>query len=203
MTHDVATSAAATPTPHSHGVCPWFLGYVLANPLRRLLDSPERLLGPFVRPGMTVLEPGCGMGFFSLPLARMVGPDGRVLCVDLQEKMLDGLRTRARRAGLSERIKTITCPPSDLGIDNWLGKVDLAIVIYMLHEVPDGPGLLRQIYGALKPGGRLLIVEPKGHVSPAQFASARDAARAVGFVEGAAAIPGRRLAIVLEKPAAQ
>jgi ubiquinone/menaquinone biosynthesis C-methylase UbiE len=143
------------------------------------------------------------MGFFSLPLARMVGPDGRVLCVDLQEKMLDGLRTRASRAGLSDRIEAIACPESDLGIGRWLGQVDLAVVIYMLHEVPDGPGLLRQIYAALKPGGRLLIVEPKGHVSPAQFESARDAARAAGFVECAATVPGKRLAVMLEKPGAR
>lgn len=203
MTHDIPTSASATPTPHSHRVCPWFLGHLLANPLRRLVESPERLLGPFVTPGMTVLEPGCGMGFFSLPLARMVGPDGRVLCVDLQEKMLDGLRTRAHRAGVSDRIETITCPSSDLGIDTWLGKVDLAVVIHMLHEVPDGPALLRQLHAALRPGGRLLIMEPKGHVTPEQFAAARDAARAAGFVESAAVVPGRRLAMVLEKPAAQ
>jgi len=181
-------------------VCPWFLGSLLANPLRKLFDSPERLLAPFVRPAMTVLEPGCGMGFFSLPLARMVGPDGRVLCVDLQEEMLNGLRKRARRAGLADRIETISCSSDDLGIDRWLGQVDLAVVIYMLHEVPDGPALLRQLYAALRPGGRLLILEPKGHVSPAQFASARDAARAAGFAECEAAIPGKRLAMMLEKP---
>ncbi len=66
-----------------HGVCPWYLGYLLASPLRRLLENPERMLRPYVRPGMTVLEPGSGMGFFSLPLARLVGAEGRVVCVDL------------------------------------------------------------------------------------------------------------------------
>ena len=65
-------------------VCPFFMGYLLLNPLRKLLENPDRLLGPFVRPGMTVLEPGCAMGFFTLPLARMVGATGRVIAVDIQ-----------------------------------------------------------------------------------------------------------------------
>ena len=50
---------------------------------------------------MTVLEPGPGMGFFTLELARIVGPEGRVVAVDVQPKMVEGLQKRARRAGLS------------------------------------------------------------------------------------------------------
>lgn len=201
MKHDT-TTAAASPAPHSHRVCPWFLGYLLVNPLRRLLEPPERLLAPFVEPGMTVLEPGCGMGFFTLPVARMVGPTGRVLCVDVQEKMLGGLRKRAERAGLGDRIDAILCTTDSLGVEAWNGRVDLALLIHVLHEVPDGAGLLRQIYQALRPGGRLLIVEPKGHVTAARFAAQLDAARAAGFLEDAATIPGERLAMVLERPEA-
>ena len=85
-------------------VCPWWLGPLLANPLRRLVQDPAAILAPHVREGMTVLEPGCGMGFFSLPLARLVGPGGRVVCVDLQRKMIEGLRRRAKRAGLLDPL---------------------------------------------------------------------------------------------------
>ena len=63
-------------------ICPSWLGYFLINPLRKLLENPDKILGQFVREGMTVLEPGCGMGFFTLPLARMVGPKGRVVVAD-------------------------------------------------------------------------------------------------------------------------
>ena len=75
----------------SHGVCPWWLGYLLASPLRRLLQDPVEIVKPYVEEGMTVLDVGCGMGFFSLPLANLVGEKGRVVCIDLQEKMIKGL----------------------------------------------------------------------------------------------------------------
>jgi tRNA A58 N-methylase Trm61 len=84
--------------------CPWWFGYFLLNPLRRLGQRPTRVLRPFVRPGMLVVEPSCGMGFFTLDLVRMVGPEGRVVAIDLQEKMLAGVRRRAARAGMEGRI---------------------------------------------------------------------------------------------------
>ena len=71
--------------------CPWWLGYLLVTPLRRLKEDPARILAPHVQEGMTVLEPGPGMGFFTLELSRRVGPRGRVVAVDLQEEMLAAL----------------------------------------------------------------------------------------------------------------
>jgi ubiquinone/menaquinone biosynthesis C-methylase UbiE len=62
--------------PHEH-VCPWWIGYLLASPLRRLVQKPEVILRPFLSNGMRVLEVGPGMGFFTLPMARMVGSAGR------------------------------------------------------------------------------------------------------------------------------
>ena len=86
-------------------VCPPWMGYLLINPLRKLLEKPNKLLGQFVEEGMTVLEPGSGMGYFTLPLARMVGPEGRVVAVEIQPKMLAVLERRAHKAGLSQRIE--------------------------------------------------------------------------------------------------
>ncbi len=146
-------------------VCPAWAGPLLCCPLRRLFERPETLLGDHVRPGMTVLEPGCGMGYFTLPIARMTGPAGRVVAVDLQPKMIEGLTRRARRAGLLERIEAVACADGDLGFAARPGVVDLAVVIHVLHEVRDRPRFLEQLYDALRPGGRLLLLEPKGHVS--------------------------------------
>ena len=84
----------------SNRVCPWWLGFLLASPLRRFLYSPEDILKPHVREGMNVLDVGCGMGFFSLPIARLVGETGRVVCVDLQARMIKGLLRRSKKAGL-------------------------------------------------------------------------------------------------------
>jgi SAM-dependent methyltransferase len=114
---------------------------------------------------MTVLEPGCGMGYFTLPIARMTGPAGRVVAVDLQPRMIEGLTRRARRAGLLERIEAVACADGDLGLAARPGVVDLAVVIHVLHEVRGRQRFLEQVYEALRPGGRLLLLEPKGHVS--------------------------------------
>jgi ubiquinone/menaquinone biosynthesis C-methylase UbiE len=69
-------------------VCSWWVEYLLVTPLRRLVHNPERLLAPFVTAGMTVLEVGPAMGFFTLPFACLVGPTGQVICVDVQDGML-------------------------------------------------------------------------------------------------------------------
>lgn len=199
MKHETSTPTAGPSSTCSHRVCPWYLGYLLASPIRRLGGSPERLLSPLVRPGMTVLEPGCGMGFYSLPLARMVGPEGRLVCADLQPKMLEGLRRRARRAGLLDRIETVACEPGNLNVEPWAGAVDLAVAIYMVHEVPDAAGLIRQIHAALRPGGSLLVIEPKGHVTAAQFEATIEAATTAGFTAGPAPVNSRALTVLLTK----
>lgn len=182
-------------------VCPWWLGYVLVSPIRRLLESPERLLGPYVRPGTTVVEPGCGMGYFSIPLARMVGPEGTVICVDLQEKMIAGLRRRAQRAGVADRIVASVCSPDDLGLGPFQGTADLALAIHMVHEVPDQARLLAQLHAVLRPGGSLLIREPRGHVTPDAFEHSMALAASVGFARTNRAVGGRGPGALLQRPA--
>jgi ubiquinone/menaquinone biosynthesis C-methylase UbiE len=175
---------------------------MLVNPLRRLIEPPERLLGPFVRPGMTVVEPGCGMGYFSLPLARMVGAEGKVICVDLQEKMIAGLRRRAKRAGLADRIVARVSSETDLGLNGFAGSADLAIALYVVHEVPDQRRFLEQLHEVLRPGGLLLVVEPRGHVPPADFDQTLATARAAGFEQTGEAPRARGLSAVFRKPGA-
>jgi ubiquinone/menaquinone biosynthesis C-methylase UbiE len=199
MTNTKPSAGHHTAEAHAHGVCPWYLGYFLASPIRRLFERPEALLAPFVRPGMVVLEPGCGMGYFTLPMARLVGPTGRVVCVDLQPQMLAALRRRARRAGLSDRIETTTCGPDDLGVSGWAGRVDLAVAIHMLHEVPDVDRLLRQLHEVLRPGGTLFIREPRGHVTDAAFEATITKAEAAGFGRSEPLPPPERLEAVLTR----
>jgi len=162
-------------------VCPWWLGYVLVNPLRRLWQRPDQLLAPYVREGMLVLEPGCGMGFFTLDLARMVGPTGRVVAVDLQERMLAGLRRRARRAGLLDRIEARLAQADRLSVADLAGHMDVALALHVVHEVPDIAGFFAEIATSLKPEGRLLFVEPRGHVSEDAFAVSLALAEKAGF----------------------
>ena len=96
-------------------VCPWWRAYIFDNPVRRLIQKPEKILGGLIQQGQTVLDIGCGMGFFSLGMARLVGEEGRVISVDLQKKMLDALERRAKRAGLSSRIQVHQCQTNRIG----------------------------------------------------------------------------------------
>ena len=181
-------------------VCPPSVGYWLLNPFRKLLESPKKLLGPFISEGMIVLEPGPAMGFFTLPLARMVGPKGKVVAVEVQQKMLDVLEKRARKAGLRGRIDT-RLAENDLGVSDLAGQVDFAAALHVVHEVPDQSAFFQDVFAALKPGGKLLIVEPKGHVTPEAFDKTLDKAKSAGFVP--ADLPGKigRRSALLSKPA--
>jgi SAM-dependent methyltransferase len=166
----------------AHHVCPWWLGYLLAHPLRRLWQDPSVLLRPFVAGGATVLEPGCGMGFFTIDLARLVGPGGRVIAVDIQPKMLDGLRRRARRAGFLDRIDARLVQSDGLGVDDLDGQVDFGLAFAMVHELPDPRRFFAEMHRALKPGGTLLVAEPRGHVSEEAFAGMLATAGQAGLV---------------------
>ena len=162
-------------------VCPVWVGYLLLSPLRKWFENPQKMLGPFVRPGMTVLEPGCAMGFFTLPLARMVGPEGRVIAVDIQPNMLAVLARRAGKAGLAGRIEVREARPDTLGIADLKDAVDFAAAIHMVHEMPNPDRFFKEVRWVLKPGGRLLVTEPKGHVSLIKFNKMIAVAEGAGF----------------------
>ena len=164
-----------------HDLCPWWMGYFLASPLRRLYQNPERILADHVKAGMVALDVGSAMGFFTLPMARLVGESGRVIAVDLQEKMLRSLRRRALRAGISGRIETRTCPSTSLGIDDLEDHVDFALAFAVLHEMPEIKVTLAGIYRSLRHGGRLLVAEPSGHVTVEEFARTTATAKECGF----------------------
>ena len=188
-------------SPARGHVCPWWIGWLLLLPLRRLFESPEKLLGPHVRAGMTVLEPGCAMGFFSLPLARMVGPQGRVLCVDLQENMIRRIRRRAQKAGLADRIETVVGTTDDPTLDEHRGAVDFAAAVHMVHEVTDKERFFRRLAELLRPGARLLIVEPKGHVSAEALERTVRLAQDASLVERDRPLGPKARAVLLERPA--
>ena len=163
-------------------VCPWWIGYLLASPVRRwTMEKPESLLGPYVQEGMTVLEPGPGMGFFTLPLARMVGAKGRVVAVDIQPRMLASLQRRARKAGLLDRVEVRRALPDDLAVADWKDRIDLVLAFAVVHETPSAEAFFRQAAAALKPRGAVFFAEPSGHVKQAAFESELEAARQAGL----------------------
>ena len=108
----------------------------------------------------------------------MVGPEGRVISVDLQEDMLKRSRRRAERRGLADRIDFHQATRAGLGLTT---PVDFVLAFWMLHEVRDRAGFLGEVRSILRPSGHLLIAEPKGHVPPALFERITDVVGAAGF----------------------
>ena len=152
--------------------CPWWLIPTFDNPVRRLIHDPQQILARYVHPGDIVLDVGCGMGYFTLPLARLVRLEdsgctgGSVIAADLQPQMLAGLRRRAERAGLLDPIRFLQSTPDRIGLDC---PLDFALAFWMVHEVRQPEPFLQEIVTALKSGGQLLIVEPVIHVRDRAF----------------------------------
>lgn len=161
--------------------CPWYLGYFLLNPLRRLRQHPTRLLKPFVHAGNRVLEPGPGMGYFTLELARLVGPTGKVHVVDIEPRMLKALGRRAKFARLENRVDMRLGREDGLGITDLAGEIDFVLAFAVVHELGNVAGFFAEAAVALKTGGRLLLAEPAGHVSETFFAQECAAAEAAGL----------------------
>jgi ubiquinone/menaquinone biosynthesis C-methylase UbiE len=165
-------------TPKNLRVCPWWLCFTFDNILRRVVQNPDAILRPYVQPGMTALDIGAGMGYFTIPLARRVGDSGRVFAADLQEKMLDSLFQRAKRAGVQNRITLHLTASDRIGLT---GPVDFCLAFWMLHEVVDQPRFIKEICSIVKPGGLFLLVEPWFHVSRNSFNKVVQISRNNGF----------------------
>jgi ubiquinone/menaquinone biosynthesis C-methylase UbiE len=162
----------------SSRICSWKIAFALDNPIRRLIHNPQKILGGYIEPGQNVLDLGCGPGTFSIAMAKMVGESGKVIAVDVQEEMLQIVRKKAAQQGLESIIFTHKSDPDRIGLSE---KVDFALAFYMVHEVPDAEAFLKEIASVLKPKGKLLIVEPKMHVSAAAFDKTIEVARQAGL----------------------
>lgn len=167
------------PALHGADVCPHWLAPMLDNPLRRWLTGTRRIARTYLRPGMTMLDVGCGSAPLLLDAAEAVGPDGAIICADLQPAMLARVAAKARRAGIEGRVRLHQCGAESLGLEPAIA--DLAVAFWMLHEVPSQEALLAEIAACLRPGGRFLLFEPGIHVSAEAFARSLEHAEACGM----------------------
>jgi ubiquinone/menaquinone biosynthesis C-methylase UbiE len=162
-------------------VCPVWVGYLLSSPIRKLFQNPKKILSPYIKEDMKVMDVGCAMGFFSLPLAQLVGKAGKVICVDVQEKMIKSLEKRARKAGLFDRIVTRICRGDSLVLGEFKEQIDFVLASAVVHEVPDIDGFFSQIHTAMKSGSKFFMIEPKMHVPEEDFEKTISIARNIGF----------------------
>lgn len=159
----------------SDNVCPWWVGVFLASPIRKLLHNPENILSLHVKENMKVADIGCALGFFSFPMAKMVGENGEVHCE------------------VSNNIELHKSKSTDIGLNSCGNDFDFMLAFAVVHEVPNQKKLFNEIYDNLKTGGKLLVAEPLGHVSEENFNKSLKIMKKTGFkVDNNITIKGRR-----------
>jgi ubiquinone/menaquinone biosynthesis C-methylase UbiE len=147
--------------------------------LRKLIHNPGKMLKPFIKEGMAVMDLGCGPGFFTIEMARMVGKNGKVTAVDLQDGMLDIVRKKVTNTNLENIVEFHNCSNNKIGLSK---TFDFILVFYMLHEVPDQLAFLQEVLSLSIPGGKVLIVEPKFHVTKNDFEKAKETMKMIGYI---------------------
>ena len=162
----------------THRVCPLERAGHLDSRFRKWFQNPQKILRSYIREGMTVLDFGCGPGFFSIDMAQMVGTSGRVIASDLQEGMLQKLSGKINGTKLEKRIHLHQCQETRIGLSE---KIDFALAFYVIHEVHNQEDLFRELASMLKPNGQILVVEPRIHVSKSTFKQAVTKASVAGF----------------------
>ena len=162
----------------SKGICPVEKAGELDNSIRKLLQNPQKILKPYIHEGMTVLDLGCGPGFFSIEIAKLLIDSGKVIAADLQEGMLDKVRQKIKGTELEKRITLHKCQEESINLNE---KVDFVLAFCMIHEVPNQDKLFRELKSIVKPNGQLFIIEPKFHVSKKSFDLMIERVKEIGF----------------------
>ncbi|QDV34854.1 class I SAM-dependent methyltransferase [Tautonia plasticadhaerens] len=180
----------------------------LMRPSRIREERPDEMLDALgIEPGMAVADVGAGVGYHSLKMAERVGPEGVVYATDVQPEMLRMLRRRAQQAGAAN-VRPVLVTQDDPGLPE--GQLDLILMVDVYHEVTDPEATLRGLREALKPGGRLVLVEfraedpavpikPEHKMSVAQ-ARAEVEPQGLPFKEVLDFLPWQHV-IIFEKPA--
>ena len=159
-------------------ICPVEYAGGLDNSFRRFLQNPRKILKPYIHEGLTILDLGCGPGFFSIEIAKMLKDSGKVIAADLQEGMLEKINKKIKGTILEQRISLHKCQEDTIGVTE---NVDFILVFYMIHEVPNQLNLLKELKSILKPDGKIYIIEPKFHVSKKSFEEMINKTKDIGF----------------------
>jgi len=161
-------------------VCSHTHSFVLDNGIRRIFQDPVKITGSYIRPADTVIDFGCGPGFFTKAMAQLTGAEGKVWAVDLQPEMLEKVNKKCRKLGISAIVNCHRCSQQAIDLDPAV-QADFMLAYNMVHETLDYQTFFEQAYPLLKPGGRFLVVEPLFHVSRSQFKTICAAAQKAGF----------------------
>jgi ubiquinone/menaquinone biosynthesis C-methylase UbiE len=167
---------------HTTHICPLEKAGALDTGFRKWFQNPERIMKPYVKPGMSILDLGCGPGFFALPVAQLLNSSGEVVAADLQQGMLEIIAGKIKNSTLESTIRLHKCGETAIGVK---GKFNLIVAFWMVHEVPDQLRLFRELVSLLAEDGKIFIIEPKFHVTGKKFQGMVDTLMSTGLkVEG-------------------
>ena len=159
-------------------VCPVEKAQSLDNKVRKYLQNPRKLLAPYIKNGMTVLDFGCGPGFFTLEIAKLLNGSGKVFAVDLQQGMLNKVAEKIKGLSFEQTVVLHKCSAENIGLSE---PIDMILAFYVVHELPNKKAFFTEIKGLLKINGCLLIVEPKFHVTKSMFESMKNELIEIGY----------------------
>ncbi len=150
----------------------------LEGNLRRKLQNPKKILEKYIQKDMKILDMGCGPGVFSIELAKMIGPKGKIIAADLQEEMLEKLRIKLKDNNLKSKIKLHKCKKDKIDLKE---KVDFVFAFYVVHELSNKKSFFEEISKITTKKAKLFIVEPKFHLSKKDFEKTIEMAEKTGF----------------------
>ncbi len=117
---------------------------------KRLLPAEEILATIGIKEGDTLIDFGCGIGYFSIPAAKLVGEQGKVIAIDISDEMISELEKR------SEGFRNLDIVKSD-DISGFKG--DIILLVTVLHEVDNAKKFIERCFDALNPQGRIIIID--------------------------------------------
>ncbi len=165
----------------NHHVCPVERAGGLDSNFRKLFQNPKKILKPYISADINVMDLGCGPGFFTTEIAKMLSEKGKVYAVDLQQGMLDIVKSKIENTEIENRVILHKCESDMINLAESKSKIDFALAFYMVHEVPSSENFLAEVYSLLRTNGKLLIIEPNFHVKKAAFAEMIKTTEKVGF----------------------
>jgi ubiquinone/menaquinone biosynthesis C-methylase UbiE len=166
---------------HYSLACPAGASWLLENPYMLAVAGPDKLFARMgLEPGMRLLDVGAGPGRIAIPAAVRVGPEGEVVALDIQQKMLDKLQAKADRRGVTN-LRTVHAAAGSGEVEQ--EYFDRAILVTVLGEIPDKGAALAEIFSALRSGGVLSVTEliPDPHYQSRRRVV--ELGRAAGFIE--------------------
>ena len=138
-------------------VCPLRFAGILDSGFRKLFHNPNKILKPFINKNITALDIGCGSGLFSLEIAELLEGTGKVICVDMQEGMLEIIKNKISGKSFERIIVLHKCTQNNINLKE---RVDFILMFYMVHEVPNKENLFSEVLPLMNNDGLIMIVEP-------------------------------------------